>query len=270
MLAGGSLRDIARRLNSDGVTSSRGKPWSPNQVKAMVMRARNAGLRQHRGQVVGKAAWPAIVDESDWRSACAILSDPSRRTTSTNVRKYLLSGVATCGECDGVIIAKWVSSRGKKRVVYECRYGHCVARAQHHVDALVERTVIARLSRDDASSLFEVSEGKTSNVEFDTLHTRLDQAAQAFASGAISVQQLGTITAACRDRLEVISASQSASSRTPVLAELVSASDVRAVWDETSLARRRAVIDALMTVAIRKTARRGPGFDTESVEIIWR
>ena len=266
ILAGGSLRDIARRLNDEGVTSSRGKPWSPNQVKAMVMRARNAGLREHQGEVVGQAVWPAIVDEADWRSVRAVLMDPSRRTTTTNVRKYLLSGIARCGECGGVIIAKWVSSRQSKRLVYECRYSHCVARAMQHVDALVERTVVARLSREDAREVFEVTDEQPFNFEFDELHGRMDQAAQAFASGAITVQQLETITKACRDRLgEIQPVSQPS-----VVADLVSSGDVQAVWENLSLARKRAVIDALLTVSIRRTGRRGPGFDSKSVVIDWR
>lgn len=272
VLAGGSLRDIARRLNDAGVTSTLGKPWSPNQVKAMLIRARNAGLREHHGEVVGQATWPALVEEADWRAARALLMDPSRRTTTTNARKYLLSGIATCAECDGVIIAKWVTTRRSKRLVYECRYSHCVARAMHHVDALVEETVIARLQRDDARDLLQVepNQGVDLNAEADELRARMQQAAEAFTVGAITMQQLQTITQGCQNRLSAINATQLDGARASLLYALVDAADAHTVWEGLSLTQRRAVIGTLLDVSLARTARRGPGFDVESVRLTWR
>ena len=39
---------------------------------------RNAGLRAHNGEIVGKGTWPALVDESTWRAAQAVLNAPGR------------------------------------------------------------------------------------------------------------------------------------------------------------------------------------------------
>jgi hypothetical protein len=84
------------------------------------------------------------------------------------------------------------------------------------------------------------------------------------------LQQLTTITEACRSRLEAIETAQSASSKQFPLVGLVGAPDVGETWESLSLTRKRAVIDALMTIQIRKTDRRGPGFDPDSVVIEWR
>ena len=44
------------------------------------MRPRIAGLRQHQSEVIGEAAWPAIVAREDWEALTAMLNDPSRRS----------------------------------------------------------------------------------------------------------------------------------------------------------------------------------------------
>ena len=62
VISGESIRALAADLRTRQVPSSRGAAWHPNAVKAIVLRPRNAGLREHRGQVVGAGMWPAIVD----------------------------------------------------------------------------------------------------------------------------------------------------------------------------------------------------------------
>jgi hypothetical protein len=82
VLAGASLRSVARSLNATGFTTSmKGRPWDAHSVRAVLLRSRNAGLRDHQGQVIGPANWPAIVPEEQWRAVVTKLSDPSRRTS---------------------------------------------------------------------------------------------------------------------------------------------------------------------------------------------
>ncbi len=45
LLAGTPLREISRGLNSRGILTSLGKEWSATQVRAVMLRPRNAGLR---------------------------------------------------------------------------------------------------------------------------------------------------------------------------------------------------------------------------------
>src|SRR5215207_1121323 len=99
VLAGASLNTIVARLNDRGVRTATGKPWQPTELRRALVRPRNAGLMVHRGQVVGEAGWPAILDEDTWRGVCAVLEDPGRRTNTTVARRWLLSGLARCGVC---------------------------------------------------------------------------------------------------------------------------------------------------------------------------
>jgi site-specific DNA recombinase len=100
LLAGMSLHAIARDWNARGVTTSTGNPWKPTEVRKLLARPRNAGLMEHRGEVVGRAEWAAIVDEPLWQAVRALLADEKRRTTTGNARRWL-GGVSTSAASAG-------------------------------------------------------------------------------------------------------------------------------------------------------------------------
>jgi site-specific DNA recombinase len=104
------------------------------------------------------------------------------------------------------------------------------------------------------------------NGEAVALRARLDGLAVSWADGALTDSQLRTMTERLRQRLGEVEARMTASSRAPVLAGLAGAADVAAKWAALPLDRRRAVVDALMTVTILPTGR-GRGFDRDSVRV---
>lgn len=83
----------------------------------ILVRWRNAGLVEHQGEVVGGAVWPAIVNREEVAAVRSILSDPDRRTSPGPARKWLLSGIATCGRC-GAVLRKGKGPRGQDS--YRC------------------------------------------------------------------------------------------------------------------------------------------------------
>jgi DNA invertase Pin-like site-specific DNA recombinase len=88
ILNGSSLRDL-ERLSVDTKTPS-GKAWTFATIHQLLVSPRIAGLRQHQGNVIGKAAWLPVIEPAAWERVRAILTDPSRKHR-TPVR-YLLSG----------------------------------------------------------------------------------------------------------------------------------------------------------------------------------
>ncbi|HEX7461241.1 MAG TPA: recombinase family protein [Dermatophilaceae bacterium] len=154
VLSGASLGDIVRDLNGRRVLTATGKPWGRTQLRQVLTRARNAGLRQYQGDVLGEAAWLAIVEESTWRAVCALLLDPSRTPAAANARRWLLSGLAVCGMCGEPMrtgtVQSCASGSRSSRTVYRCSSGSHVARHADPVDDLVRRVVIARLSQPAA------------------------------------------------------------------------------------------------------------------------
>ena len=89
VLAGGTLVGIGRDLAAAGFGASSGKPYHHATLRTILQNPRNAGLRAHRGEIIGPAQWPAIVDEDTYRAACA-----AERLNAAYQRGWLRSEVA--------------------------------------------------------------------------------------------------------------------------------------------------------------------------------
>jgi site-specific DNA recombinase len=260
VLAGMSLRRICSDLNDRGARTSTGRPWEPKTLRDVLLRPRNAGLMQHRGQIIGQASWPAILDEDTWRAVVGVLVDPARRTQTTTARRWLLSRLARCGVCGALV--KSTSTSG--RTVYACESGKHVVRDAAKVDAFIEKVIVERLSRPDVRDLLAPDK----SVDTAALHTRdaalrerLDGLAAAYADGAIDGRQLREGTERIRAQRAEVEAKLAASARGSALYGVVDAPSPAKVWQGLDLDRRRAVVQVLVDVVILP-ARRGrrPGW----------
>jgi DNA invertase Pin-like site-specific DNA recombinase len=278
VLAGNSLRSIARKLNAEGTFTSQGRPWTPRAVALLLQRPRNAGLSQHRGEPIGPAKWPAILDSDTWRGVVAVLGDPTRNTTTSRARKWLLSGLALCGVC-GEPVRSTVSAWGTRRApAYVCPAGH-VRRNAVELDDYVEATVVERLSRPDAAELLapdHTGDLAALHAQDAGLRARLDELGRMFGDGMIDALQLASGTASIRTQREAVTEALAASSRGSVLQGVADAPDVAEVWEGLDLSRRRAIVDVLLEVTILRTKRGGARrkgettFDPASVGIEWK
>lgn len=267
LLARESARSVWRDLNARGVPSPGGAAWSGAILRQTMLRERNAGRRTHRGEVVGKGAWEAIVDDDTHDRVVALLRDPERVVSRGSERRWLLSGIARCGRCGTPMQVN--HGGGRAGAAYTCPGCHRVRRAVHHVDAFVEAVVVARLSEPDGPDLLagDPDALREARDAAEALRARLDLAADQYADGAITADQLRRITARLRPRLDDAEARARAAAPAPELAAV--ANGAAAAWGDTPLEARRAVINALMTVTILPS---GPGqrFDPERVVISWR
>jgi DNA invertase Pin-like site-specific DNA recombinase len=278
VLAGNSLRSIARKLNAEGTFTSQGRPWTPRAVALLLQRPRNAGLSQHQGEPIGPAKWPAILDSDTWRGVVAVLGDPTRNTTTSRARKWLLSGLALCGVC-GEPVRSTVSAWGTRRApAYVCPAGH-VRRNAVELDDYVEATVVERLSRPDAAELLapdQTGDVAALHAQDAGLRARLDELGRMFGDGMIDALQLASGTASIRTQREAVTEALAASSRGSVLQGVADAPDVAEVWEGLDLSRRRAIVDVLLEVTILRTKRGGARrkgettFDPASVGIEWK
>jgi len=293
VLAGASLRSCVRDLNERGIPTATARgPWTSLALKDTIMRPRTAGLSSHLGEVVGPAVWPAIVGEDTWRAVCAILSDKSRRTNHRGgTVRWLGSGLYVCGVC-GQAALRVGTAGNKRKPAYRCSArdsrvtgGH-VTRAAAELDHYVESVIVARLSEPGVlqSLLPPVAEADTTplHVEQMALQQRADELATLFAEGAVSARQLATATETIRARSDEIADELAQATTRGPLAEMTHADDLARLWfgtdsdrsDGLALGKRRAVVDALLTVTVLP-ARRGQRagglyFDPQSVRIEWR
>jgi site-specific DNA recombinase len=286
ILAGTSLRAVTRDLNRRGVRTATGKAWEPKTIGNMLQRARLAGYAVYHGEIVGKAQWPAILDDDTWRGVCAILSDPTRRKQNGTARKWLLSGLARCGHdgCDLTVKSATRSGKaagGMHLHAYECRSGGHVWRNAEEVDQYVEAVIIERLSRPDARDLLvpDLHDDTTALHQRDAaLVARKDELGRLYGDGVIDAAQLAQGTAAIRRQRDDLRHQLAAAARGSVLAGVADAEDAADAWARLDLSRRRAVVDTLIEVTIlpaRRGNRKGrkPGesmFDPATVAITWK
>lgn len=266
------LYTIAKQWNEAGVKTPRGNKWSGSRVRELLLLARNAGLREFRGEVVGTGTWPQIVDEDLWRAVRDKILHPSRRTGPFQGRKYLLSGIAKCGLCDGLLTSH-ISARGKRQ--YACNNCRKVSRDGVKVDELVIAAVVHRLAREDAVELLISQEDAVDTTALReqrrTLEHRLEQLGTEFADGEIPASTLRTATARINERLAEIDATLMDTVKVDVFEGVIGAKDVRKAFESLDLGRQRTIVDALMAPVIlpvgRGTAR---VFDPEAISPGWK
>lgn len=99
LLAGDTLHGIAKRWRDSGFKTTGGHEWRPQRLREVLRRARNAGLIEHRGDILGAATWSPIVSYEMWTRVRALLADPARRTKPGTQPKFLGSFVYRCGVC---------------------------------------------------------------------------------------------------------------------------------------------------------------------------
>jgi site-specific DNA recombinase len=104
VLAGESPRSVARDLNDHAVPSATGKTWSALVLRQILVSGRISGRREHHGQIMNSESWPAIITPDQSDQLRALLA--RRVGTRASSRRYLLSGILTCGTCGSPMYAR--------------------------------------------------------------------------------------------------------------------------------------------------------------------
>jgi site-specific DNA recombinase len=264
-LAGETPYAIAQDLNARGVPAARGGPWNLTQVRRILTNPLYVAQRVHRGEVVGEATWPPILDDVTFLRCKTRFADPKRKTTNEHAIKFLLSGLAQCGVCG----ARIKVGRPRGRDSYICSESFCVARSVSKVDDLIERVVVARLSRPDAVGLLAPADAATGEVldQIAEKRARLEDFYDQAADGLVSPVALARIEARLLPEVKALEAQVHRLDMPPVLYDLATAPG--AVWGTLALTQRRLVITTLMEVRILKTLRGARSLDPRSVEVCW-
>jgi DNA invertase Pin-like site-specific DNA recombinase len=270
LLQGASLKGIARRWNEAGALTTMGNAWTHSTVRNTLKNPRYAGLRTYRGEVVGPATWPELVDTESFGAVRSLLALPGRRTVANTARKWLLPSIALCWKC-GSDVATGHSRHGKR--LYVCRAHKCISRKAEPVDELIEAVVIARLSRPDAADLLSVDDrGELRDLQrrADGIRERLDDLATGLEEGVLTLQAVRKSSERLRAELATVEAQASSAVHTDVLRPLVAAGDVHGAWERLDVQQRRAAVDSLMTITLHPPERGHQPFDPESVRIEWK
>jgi len=269
-LGGVGIRTIARQLNAAGVTTGTGATWNDPQVRRVLINPAYAARRVHRGEVVGAASWPALVDEERFDRVQVRLVASRTSTTRATGSPKLLTGVGRCGLCGSKVAA--IHDRNRRKV-YVCRDRFHVGRDMLKLDAFVGAVVVERLERPDvAEALADAAPDDTATVaraRAATLRAQLDTAVEEFTAGRLTAATLGRVEAGL---VPLIAEAERQARRALVPLEVdVPAHGVRAWWDGLADEVRRSVVGALIAeVVILPTKRGARSFDPDAVRVEWR
>ena len=297
VLAGSSLSDICRLFNdADALTQQWVKPkdaegnaikdaepelrrraWTASLVSQFLRKPRNAGLRDHNGEIVGTGTWPPLVDESTWRSVQAVLDAPGRAPGRKTVRRHLLTGVLGCGKCGHHLSGNHTND---KRITYSCKGCRGVSVRAEHVEPLVMGLVSGRLAKPDAvdllkAELHDEAEAKALRTQRQTLLARLDEIADERADGLLTGAQAKRATERINEKLAVLEARQHDQEKLQVYDEIpLGTPEVAKALARLSPDRLRAVLDVLATLTVLPVGKGhrvgGERFDPQRVQVDWR
>jgi DNA invertase Pin-like site-specific DNA recombinase len=273
---------MPRRVAADGTRREAKNGWSLTAVRTIAMNGRYAGRMMHKGIDRGASAYPAIVDESTWRQAVAVLSDPKRMKRRA-ARKYLLSGgVLICGKCGLRLTSRPHYGRKEITTKYACVTAKgCagVTIAAPDVERLITTWVIEHIeSKEFAADLRRVM-SKTPQVATTVaeIEHRRDQVSKQYSMGRMSDKAYNERMDELSDQIAHLQATVSNDTAVAAVGRYAGRKGkLQAAWDDEeqpmSLDRKQAIIRAVLDhVVIAPVGRGGNVFDPGRVgDPVWR
>jgi DNA invertase Pin-like site-specific DNA recombinase len=274
VLAGETLTAIARDFNSRGSRTAAGVEWTHGKLRSMILGAHHAALRTHRGEIVGEAEWTATLPRETWQAVKSVLMDPARGVGQKRTRRYLLTGIAVCGECGRTVRGRVVRVKnGGTYPAYICSSTAHVQKPVEYTDLIVSAEIGERLASVASELLATGDTGDASRLadEADALRAHRDELARSLATPGADIAAFRIAAAAIDDRLAEITRAMGEAVRVPaVLAGLAGNPDARAKFDALPLDRQRAVLAEMPgRVVLNPNPKRGMPFDPATVTVDW-
>ncbi len=277
-IAGESLRSLATWLDEQEIRTVTGKPWISSTVRTMISSGRIAGLREHKGEIVGPAVWDAIITPAERDKVLAKMADAAR-TNSRTARRYVLSGLPRCGKCDHKLYSAARETTRRYVCIAGIDHGGC-GRLTVVAPPLEELVTDAVLYRLDTPELAAALAGRSSDdTETSALsealsadRAQLDELAQLYADKAIGAREWMTARSPIEARISDTQRRLSRLNRADALTGWVgNGGELRTKWEALNLTRQAAIVNAVVDRVVI-----GPGtpgarsLDPGRVEIIWK
>jgi DNA invertase Pin-like site-specific DNA recombinase len=318
--AGSSLKDVARMWNDAGaltedwrrrrdddgetvidpVTGKPAmvctcKPWNESLVSQFLRKPRNAGLRNHGDEIIGKGTWEPLVDEPLWRAVQATMNGRAGSLLGQRraARRHLLTGVIFCGKCDHHLAGQWVMRKtggkpgrpkaGQKKephpgdiahvITYSCKGCRGVSIRADDVEPFLLDVIGGRLALPDAVDLLkadvhDAAEAEKIRTEKATLYGRLDELAVERAQGLMNGRQLQIASEVIQQQIDALERKEQDQERLRVFdgIPLGTPEAVKAVKG-LSQDRFRAVLSVLCKVTIVPVGKGSHGWQPERVRV---
>lgn len=158
LLAGQSKAGVVRWLNERSTTTE-GNAWTGKTLDGLLLSPRISGQMERDGQLL-PAAWPGIITPEQWEDIKALYRrNAERHRYPGRDRKYLLTGIAKCWNCQSTMRVKPQSGPRRKQLFYHCPACRKCSRDVEHTDAYIVGRVL-RLLNSDAflAEIYDASE----------------------------------------------------------------------------------------------------------------
>ena len=278
LLAGEALRSICTGLNDRGVPTSTGGEWQPQTLSRMLRSARISGQREHNGEIVADAAWPAIITPAETTRIRALLSDPDRRTNRV-ARRYLLVRLLRCGHCGETLVSR--PKQGGVRA-YQCVNGPGFSgcgRLSVMAEPLEQFVVEAVLYRLDSPELAAAMSGEPGDpdaqrwqAEIDQSRQQRDELAAMYGRREIGMTEWQAARTPIERRVTDAKKQLGRLTRATALAgQIGNSTELRERWPSLPLTRQHAIVAAVLDQITVAPARRGYNrFDPTRFTPVWR
>jgi site-specific DNA recombinase len=304
LLAGEGAQTIRKSLEERRIPLPR-KPhkhtefpfrWSAGTVRGIATNPAYIGQRthhiegipirdRHKGVLPGvETRWPALVTEEQWWAVQRIFSDPARLRyrKGEHGRRHLLSSIATCAECGGMLSVGLRPDRDYTTPMYRCQHRGCVSVREDWLDAYVDDVIVSWAAdedmyanlwqrRADDNAVASAARGDVEKLRHQIEECRVN--GEDPDADAVFWERRSRSLAAKLAQAEELARPASLS---PVLAGLIGpdAADKWRKLRQENPAAARQVIQMVAGISIRKTARRGgsplTAIDPGRVGWIWK
>lgn len=276
-LAGESLRSITLDLNARGEPTASGGEWAAQSLRRILASARISGQREHNGEVVAKAKWPAIITPAQHRQIRALLADPARRTNSAP-RRYLLGGLLVCSHCGEKLVAR-PRAGGQRR--YHCAKGpgfsgcgktaikadeverYVVHAIWHRVD---DPKVAAAQSRQPKEP-----DAKRWHDQLDADRAQLEELAAAWGAKEMTMAEWRAAKQPIERRMTTAHKQIAKTTRANTLDQFLGkGEELRAQWESLDLSQQHAIVAQILDHVVVGPGRPGYNrFDPARLRPVW-
>jgi site-specific DNA recombinase len=252
VLRGESIRSIAFDFNDRGIKPVGGGRWMGSTLRRVLVSARIAGLREHNGEVVGDAAWPAIIDRASHDRLVGLLDDPSRRRENFGrPRVHPLVGLVYCASCGGKMTTAIAPRQGRG---YGCRKDEnpiCPARVRivaEPLEAYVEGYVIDRWRNPEAIKIARSDDDRMTRIrevtdEMRHLQEQKNEALRMKLRGEVDTKTFREVTAEIDAAHDQLAREHNRLASEAAMPELP---DPSLAWEDLSAEDRRALTELLV------------------------
>ncbi|MGW0417490.1 recombinase family protein [Streptomyces sp. NPDC003015] len=243
---GESRNSIAEDLQRRGVPTVTGAPWHGRTVGSVISKPSIAGLRAHKGEVVGPAVWKAAMTPEKWRRVCERLALTAGDTDLTLQR--WLNRVLHCSLCGHTLSGS--HGNGGPRYWCDRKGGGCgkIAVKASFVEDEVERQVLELLGKprvlEQLRSAADTEVTEDARKELAEDEAQLKELAGAYGRKEITFAEYREARGPIQDRIKESRALLH--SRAPMVLRRLLAGDVVAGWHGLTPADKREVVLSLL------------------------